>query len=146
MPSNPWDAPSTKILGPGQLEALVREAKSADDAPPGARMSGSLDAVPLGDLLQHLLERSARGVVIVRGEQERGEVFLLDGMVTAASWEGEETLSGLDAVRRAGRLEQGRFWFCPDVEPPKVALQLTACDLFAELLTADEESGPNAPP
>ena len=78
-----------------------------DDASARA-MSGSLEDIPLADVLQWLATSRKSGVLAVKGERT-GYLFLTDGRVTSASIDGLNVASPEKALLRMMRWPQGRF-------------------------------------
>jgi hypothetical protein len=88
-----------------------RQGRSSEDAP---RMSGSLEEIPLPDLLQLFGTSRKSGVLVVRSEARLGRIFLTEGLIRSANIEGREEIGALKAVYRMLEWQRGVF----ELEPP----------------------------
>jgi len=100
--------PSSTAASPQKMEA---QAKSR---PTQARtMSGSIDEVPLPDLMQLFSTSKKSGVLVVRTEESEGKIFLEKGQVVFASVNDQEEVPPLKALIRVLTWGHGTF----DMEP-----------------------------
>ncbi len=100
--------PSSTAASPQKMEA---QAKSR---PTQARtMSGSIDEVPLPDLMQLFSTSKKSGVLVVRTEESEGKIFLEKGNVVFSSVNDQEEVPPLKALIRILTWEHGTF----DMEP-----------------------------
>jgi hypothetical protein len=100
--------PSSTAASPQKMEASARAR------PTQARtMSGSIDEVPLPDLLQLFSTSKKSGVLIIRTDDAEGRIFLEKGNVVFASVNDQETVPPLKSLIRILTWERGTF----DMEP-----------------------------
>jgi len=100
--------PSSTASSPQKMEA---QAKSR---PTQARtMSGSIDEVPLPDLMQLFSTSKKSGVLVVRTEESEGKIFLEKGAVVFSSVNDQEDVPPLKSLIRILTWEHGTF----DMEP-----------------------------
>lgn len=88
---------------------------------------GSLDEMPLGDVLTILSEAGRSGRLQVQGRRRSGEVALDQGRVVHATFgevQGEEAFTGLLSIR------SGEFRFEPDAEVPTRTLDLAVGEVI----------------
>src|SRR5437868_5344459 len=76
-------------------------------------MSGSLEEVPLPDLLQLFGTSKKNGVLVLRTESREGRIYLAEGKVRFATLEGMEGVPPLKAVYRMLDWHEGVFALDP---------------------------------
>jgi hypothetical protein len=104
-------------------------------------LQGTLDAFGLAEVLQLLSVTGKTGCLRVEGDGGRGDVWLRDGMVTAAS---SDRVSGPvvdEVICDLLRYETGSFAFEIDMGAPETALPKNVDDLLdrADMLLAEWE-------
>jgi hypothetical protein len=100
--------PSSTAASPQKMEA---QAKSR---PTQARtMSGSIDEVPLPDLMQLFSTSKKSGVLVVRTDDSEGKIYLEKGGIVISSVNGQEEVPPLKALIRILTWEHGTF----DMDP-----------------------------
>ncbi len=106
------------VKQPDAVEVFLAKVKRVLDthAAAGAKgksIRGTLDEMPLPDILTILSEAGRSGQVVVTGHRRNGEIFLEKGRVVSATFgevRGEEAFTGVLSIR------SGEFVFNPDVE------------------------------
>ena len=94
-----------------RLETMVsRQAQLSTDR---NLMSGSLDEVPLPDLLQFLYQSRKSGVLSVRTEKATGQVYLRNGQIYFVTIAGEQSASPQQALHRMAAWGTGSFELGP---------------------------------
>lgn len=100
--------PSSTAASPQKMEASVR------GRPTQARtMSGSIDEVPLPDLMQLFSTSKKSGVLVIRTDDAEGKVYLEKGSIIFASVNDQEEVPPLKSLIRVLTWEHGTF----DMEP-----------------------------
>jgi pSer/pThr/pTyr-binding forkhead associated (FHA) protein len=95
-------------------EARSRLAVAANKRPVTKSMSGSIEEIPLPDLLQLLSTSRKSGVLVVRGDLGVGKVYLRKGQIYFASIDDSFNTGPRKAMYRMLAWSQGFF----DLEPP----------------------------
>ncbi|HEY4102668.1 MAG TPA: DUF4388 domain-containing protein [Polyangiaceae bacterium] len=109
--ADPDQKQDQKSVAAGRVTARQRMSRAVEEAP---RMSGSLEEIPLPDLLQLFGTSRKNGVLVLRTDTREGRIYLNEGRVRFALIEGTEHLSPLKAVYRM--LDWGKGMFALD--PP----------------------------
>lgn len=101
-----------------------------DDAP---RMSGSLEEIPLPDLLQLFGTSRKDGVLVLQSGDRRGRIYLSNGLIRFGSIDGREEIGALKAIYRMLEWRVGLFELNPpdprelehpvDVTPQEVLME-----------------------
>ncbi len=101
-----------KSVAAGRVTARQRATlnRSGEEAP---RMSGSLEEIPLPDLLQLFGTSKKDGVLVLRTPTREGRIFLNEGKVRFALIEGMEGVPPLKAVYRMLEWHRGVFALDP---------------------------------
>ncbi len=99
-----------KSVAAGRVTARQRMSRATEEAP---RMSGSLEEIPLPDLLQLFGTSRKNGVLVLRTETREGRIYLAEGKVRFASIEGAENVQPLKAVYRMLDWNKGVFALDP---------------------------------
>src|SRR3954447_18387841 len=98
--------PSSTAASPQKMEA---QAKSR---PTQARtMSGSIDEVPLPDLMQLFSTSKKSGVLVVRTEEDVGRIYLKKGIIHFATVNDLEDLLPMKSIFRMLTWQKGAFDF-----------------------------------
>ena len=95
-------------------EARSRLAVAANKRPPTKSMSGSIEEIPLPDLLQLLSTSKKSGVLVVRSDFGVGKIYLRKGQLYFASIDDSFNTGPRKAMFRMLAWVQGFF----DLEPP----------------------------
>lgn len=77
-------------------------------------MSGSLEEIPLPDLLQLFGSSRKSGVLVVRSEGKTGRIFLKEGLIRSVTFDGRDEIGALKAVYRMLEWRRGVF----ELDPP----------------------------
>jgi pSer/pThr/pTyr-binding forkhead associated (FHA) protein len=102
-------------------------SRAGDDAP---RMSGSLEEIPLPDLLQLFGTSRKDGVLLLRNEAGSGRIYLKEGLIRHAELDGKATINARKAVYRMLGWVRGVF----ELEPPDPREVPTPLDASAQEL------------
>jgi hypothetical protein len=92
------------------------EAQARTRATQPRTMSGSIDEVPLPDLMQLFSTSKKSGVLVVRTDDAEGRIFLEKGQIVFASVNDQEDVPPLKALIRILTWEHGSFDMEPTVE------------------------------
>ncbi len=93
---------------------LEKRAQQGQKSQASRAMSGSIEEIPLPDLLQLLSTSKRSGVLSVRGPGGHGQIYLRKGQIYYATIDDSFDLSPRKAAFRLLTWEQGQF----DLEPP----------------------------
>jgi hypothetical protein len=96
------------------LQKMEQQARSRSTQP--RTMSGSIDEVPLPDLMQLFSTSKKSGVLVVRTDEAEGKIFLEKGAIVFASVNDQEDVPPLKALIRIITWEHGSFDMDPAVE------------------------------
>ena len=99
-----------KSVAAGRVTARQKMSRVGDEAP---RMSGSLEEIPLPDLLQLFGTSKKNGVLVLQTETLEGRIYLTEGKVRFAAIEGMDAVPPLKAVYRMLDWHQGQFALDP---------------------------------
>lgn len=97
-----------------ETEARSRMAVTANRKPPARSMSGSIEEIPLPDLLQLLSTSRKSGVLVVRSDGGVGKLYLRKGQIYFASIDDSFNMGPRKAIFRMLSWAQGFF----ELEPP----------------------------
>jgi pSer/pThr/pTyr-binding forkhead associated (FHA) protein len=97
-----------------ETEARSKMAVAANKRAAPKSMSGSIEEIPLPDLIQLLSTSRKSGVLLVRTDQEAGRLFLRKGQIYFASLENHPNIGPRKSVFRMLSWAQGSF----ELEPP----------------------------
>lgn len=98
-----------KAVAAGRVTARQKMSRMGEEPP---RMSGSLEEIPLPDLLQLFGTSKKNGVLVLRTEAREGRIYLAEGKVRFATIEGMD-LPPLKAVYRMLDWQLGVFALDP---------------------------------
>jgi hypothetical protein len=120
---------------PGRRAVMRQRGAAGDEAP---RMTGSLDEIPLPDLLQLFAASRKSGVLVIRGEERVGKIYLKDGQILHAAFDGQPELGALKCVYRMLGSKGGVFELEPPHEEPienplGVSVQEVLMEAFRQL-------------
>ncbi len=141
VPATPGGSPSSaKNLGltaPRGAVPRVRPGSTSDEAP---RMTGSIEEIPLPDLLQLFGTSRKSGVLVIRIEGRVGRLYLKAGLIHYAVIDGQGELTPLKAVYRMLTWTRGFF----ELEPPQAkefdpALDATVQEVLMEGFRQQDE-------
>ena len=104
-------ADSPEALAAARDSARQNMSRAADDAP---RMSGSLEEIPLPDLLQLFGTSRKDGVLVLRSEGMNGRIYLKGGLIRSAAIDGRPAIGARKAVYRMLGWVRGVF----ELDPP----------------------------
>ncbi len=99
-----------KSVAAGRVTARQRMSRVGDEPP---RMSGSLEEIPLPDLLQLFGTSKKNGVLVLRTESREGRIYLAEGRVRFATLDSMEGVPPLKAVYRMLDWHEGMFALDP---------------------------------
>jgi len=99
-----------KAMVAGRVTARQKMSRVGDEPP---RMSGSLEEIPLPDLLQLFGTSKKNGVLVLRTDTREGRIYLAEGRVRFATLEGMEDAPPLKAVYRMLDWHDGVFALDP---------------------------------
>lgn len=111
-------AQMTAAVAKEQLEARGRQS------PRSSTMSGTLEEVPIPDLLQLFSTSKRTGVLHVRTEHTYGKIYLRDGDLYYASIDDDHELGPMKALCRMVGWESGSFEFGPPEPDPELMIEL----------------------
>lgn len=97
-----------------ETEARSKMAVTANKKPSPKSMAGSIEEIPLPDLLQLLSTSRKSGVLVVRSDALVGKVFMRKGQIYFANLESLPTVGPRKAFTRMLGWTQGSF----ELEPP----------------------------
>jgi pSer/pThr/pTyr-binding forkhead associated (FHA) protein len=97
-----------------ETEARSRMAVTANRRPPPRSMSGSIEEIPLPDLLQLLSTSRKSGVVVLRTEAGVGKIYLRKGQIYFSAVDDSFNMGPRKAIFRMLTWTQGFF----ELEPP----------------------------
>lgn len=96
------------------LQKMEQQARSRATQP--RTMSGSIDEVPLPDLMQLFSTSKKSGVLVVRTDEAEGKIFLEKGSIVFGSVNDQEEVPPLKSLIRILTWEHGSFDMEPAVE------------------------------
>jgi pSer/pThr/pTyr-binding forkhead associated (FHA) protein len=106
------DGETTNSLS--ETEARSRMAVTANRRPPARSMSGSIEEIPLPDLLQLLSTSRKSGVLVLRSDGGVGKLYMRKGQIYFASIDDSFNMGPRKAIFRMLSWTQGFF----ELEPP----------------------------
>ena len=99
-----------KSVAAGRVTARQKMSRVGDEPP---RMSGSLEEIPLPDLLQLFGTSKKNGVLVLRTDTREGRIYLTEGRVRFATLDGPFGIPPLKAVYRMLDWNRGVFALDP---------------------------------
>jgi pSer/pThr/pTyr-binding forkhead associated (FHA) protein len=106
------DGETTNSLS--ETEARSRMAVTANRRPPARSMSGSIEEIPLPDLLQLLSTSRKSGVLVLRSDGGVGKLYMRKGQIYFASIDDSFNMGPRKAIFRMLTWTQGFF----ELDPP----------------------------
>lgn len=111
---------TTQSQAQQSLESLAAKqatvTRGGGQAAGPARMSGTVDEIPLPDLLQLFATSKKNGVLVVRTDTDTGRIYLKEGTVHYCEIEANKDLPPLKAIYRMLGWLSGVFQLDPPVE------------------------------
>jgi hypothetical protein len=138
-----------ELLNAAQRSASGEQAATSQDLPPpqatgNFTVSGSLEAFQLGELLQLFATSRRTGALTLEHEGHEGKLYMNEGDVYAATWDGASPADPSDVMRTMAKLRTGEFRFGPLTKaPPPVNVNMSMPQLLILLLADDEDLGSN---
>ena len=114
-----------KSVAAGRVTARQRMSRVGDEPP---RMSGSLEEIPLPDLLQLFGTSKKNGVLVLRTESREGRIYLAEGRVRFATLDSMYGVPPLKAVYRMLDWHEGMF----ALDPPEAREFESSVDCSAQ--------------
>jgi hypothetical protein len=105
---------TNNALNVSETEARSKMAVAANKRTAPKSMSGSIEEIPLPDLIQLLSTSRKSGVLMVRTDHATGRLFLRKGQIYFANLEGNAAVPSRKAIVRMLSWTQGSF----ELEPP----------------------------
>ena len=114
----------------GLESVAARAARGGSQRPheDARRMSGSLEEIPLPDLLQLFGSSRKSGVLVVKSEGQVGRIFLKDGLIRSVVIDDREGIGALKAIYRMLEWRRGVF----ELDPPDLREFQHPIDLSAQ--------------
>jgi hypothetical protein len=132
--------PPPPAPAPTPAAAKPAPAPKKKEAAKPFTVSGSLEAFQVVELLQLFASKRRTGALTLSNEGKRGRLFIENGDVYAATWNGKRSDDPTEALRRMGRMTQGLFAFGPlTAAPPKPNVTLPLPTLIIEMISGQEE-------
>jgi pSer/pThr/pTyr-binding forkhead associated (FHA) protein len=126
-----------KSVAAGRVTARQRMSRAVEEAP---RMSGSLEEIPLPDLLQLFGTSRKNGVLVLRTDSREGRIYLTEGKMRFATIEGSDSLRPLKAVYRMLEWHKGVFALDPpDAREFDDPVDVSAQEILMEGLRQQDE-------
>ncbi len=110
------DASPTATPDAREAEARAKMQSAAARTPAGKSMTGTIDEVPLVDLLQLFATSKKSGVLAITRDDEVGKVFLRKGQVVYASINDSAEIRATKSIYRLLTWESGVFELLPPDE------------------------------
>ncbi len=104
----------SQLLSDGEARSRLAGAHARRATTSGRPMSGTIDEIPLPDLLQLLSSSRKSGVLAIRGTDGFGKIYLRQGRIYYASIDDSFDLSPLKAFYRLLTWQSGAF----ELQPP----------------------------
>jgi hypothetical protein len=108
-------------------------AVTANRRPPTKSMSGSIEEIPLPDLLQLLSTSRKSGVLVVHSDRHVGKIFFRKGQIYFTNLENQFNVGPRKALTRMLSWAQGSF----ELEPPDESAVLEELTESTEALLMD---------
>lgn len=112
----------TSGLSPSQAKENL-EAVASDDNKQSS-MSGTLEEVPIPDLLQLFATSKRTGVLHIRAEAGHGKIYLREGNIFYASIDDDHELGPMKGLCRLVGWDEGQFEFGPPEPEAEFMLEL----------------------
>ena len=126
-----------KAVAAGRVTARQRMSRVGEEP---TRMSGSLEEIPLPDLLQLFGTSKKNGVLVLRTETREGRIYLREGKVRFATIDGMDHVPPLKAVYRMLDWHEGMFVLDPpDPREFENAVDSSAQEILMEGIRQQDE-------
>jgi pSer/pThr/pTyr-binding forkhead associated (FHA) protein len=128
-----------KAMAVGRVTAKQQQSRASEEAP---RMSGILEEIPLPDLLQLFGTSRKAGVLVLRSAGREGRIYLNDGRIRFAEFEGVTGVPPLKAVYRMLGWQTGSFALDPpDTREFEAGVDVSAQEVLMEGFRQQDELG-----
>jgi hypothetical protein len=128
-----------KAMAVGRDTARQQPSRSSEEAP---RMSGNLEEIPLPDLLQLFGTSRKAGVLVLRSAGREGRIYLNDGRIRFATFEGSEQVAPLKSLYRMLGWQSGSFALDPpDTREFQGSIDVSAQEVLMEGFRQQDELG-----
>jgi len=127
------DGEQTSHLTENEARSKMAVAANRRSAASPKSMAGSIEEIPLPDLLQLLSTSKKSGVLVVHSDRHVGKTFFRKGQIYFASIENQFNIGPRKALTRMLGWTQGSF----ELEPPDEAAVLEEMDDSTEALLID---------
>ena len=128
-----------KAMAVGRVTAKQQPGRATEEAP---RMSGNLEEIPLPDLLQLFGTSRKAGVLVLRSTGREGRIYLNDGRIRFAEFDGAPGVPPLKAVYRMLGWMTGSFALDPpDTREFDGAVDVSAQEVLMEGFRQQDELG-----
>ncbi len=129
-----------KAMAVGRVTAKQQQGgRASEDAP---RMSGNLEEIPLPDLLQLFGTSRKAGVLVLRSAGREGRIYLNEGRIRFAEFEGVVGVPTLKALYRMLGWQTGSFALDPpDTREFEAGVDVSAQEVLMEGFRQQDELG-----
>ena len=129
-----------KAMAVGRVTAKQQQgARATEEAP---RMSGNLEEIPLPDLLQLFGTSRKAGVLVLRSAGREGRIYLNEGRIRFAEFEGVPGVPPLKALYRMLGWQTGSFALDPpDTREFEAGVDVSAQEVLMEGFRQQDELG-----
>src|SRR5688572_30829046 len=129
-----------KAMAVGRVTAKQQpQTRASDEAP---RMSGNLEEIPLPDLLQLFGTSRKAGVLVLRSAGREGRIYLNDGRIRYAEFEGQSGVPPLKVLYRMLGWQTGLFALDPpDTREFDAGVDVSAQEVLMEGFRQQDELG-----
>jgi pSer/pThr/pTyr-binding forkhead associated (FHA) protein len=128
-----------KAMAVGRVTAKQQGPRVTEEAP---RMSGNLEEIPLPDLLQLFGTSRKAGVLVLRSVGREGRIYLNDGRIRFAEFEGQSGVPPLKALYRMLAWQTGLFALDPpDTREFEAGIDVSAQEVLMEGFRQQDELG-----
>jgi pSer/pThr/pTyr-binding forkhead associated (FHA) protein len=126
-----------KAMAVGRVTAKQQQGRSSEEAP---RMSGILEEIPLPDLLQLFGTSRKAGVLVLRSAGREGRIYLNDGRIRFAEFEGVPDVPPLKCLYRMLNWQTGSFALDPpDTREFEAGVDVSAQEVLMEGFRQQDE-------
>jgi pSer/pThr/pTyr-binding forkhead associated (FHA) protein len=128
-----------KAMAVGRVTAKQQGGRSTEEAP---RMSGILEEIPLPDLLQLFGTSRKAGVLVLRSAGREGRIYLNEGRIRFAEFEGVTGVPPLKVLYRMLGWQTGSFALDPpDTREFEAGVDVSAQEVLMEGFRQQDELG-----
>jgi hypothetical protein len=130
------DSASPEVAAGSKLEDMARHRRASQ----ARSMSGTIDEIPLPDLIQLFGSSKKTAVLVVRTDTDVGKIHLRDGLVVFASINDSEQLPADKCAQRILTWRHGSFYMEPsDNRPLPASLDLRAEEILMDSMRIFDE-------